>query len=663
MTAAEKIVKLRDQIRYHDRKYYIDAAPEITDLQYDRLMQELTELERQHPELITPDSPTQRVGEAPVPHLNQVEHRQPMLSIDNTYNADELKKFVRRTEGLLDGEPIQWVVELKIDGVAASLVYEDGLLVRAVTRGNGKVGDDITHNVRTIADVPLRLTTNNPPPLLEVRGEIYMTNSDLVSLNERQAEKGEAAYANTRNVSAGSIRLLDPRICAERNLRIFCHGVGYCEGLQAKNHIEFLQEIADYGLPPTPMVQAFDKFDAAFDHAEAMIERLHEFDFEVDGLVFKVNDFAQREELGARSKSPRWLVAYKWELYEAVTKLNEIRVQIGKTGAITPVAELEPVELAGTTVSRASLHNADEIERKDIRVGDTVVVEKAGKIIPHIVRVEAHLRKGNPPKFQFPTRCPECDGELVKDEGGVYIRCVNQLCPAQVKERIRYFATRNAMDIEGLGDKLVEQLVSAKLVQTYGDLYRLTLEQLTGLERVGQRSAEKLLAAVEASKSRGLSRLLNALSIRHVGTTVANLLANHFGSIDELQKTSVEELSNIDEIGETIAQSVYEFLHSPYGSQVTTDLKSCGIKMEQEKPVAAGNTFAGKTFVVTGTLSNYSRQEIEDLIKQHGGKATSSVSKTTDYVVAGEKAGSKLEKAQKLGVAVLTESEFESLLQ
>ncbi len=378
-----EIEELREEIRRHDRKYYVEAAPEISDLEYDRLLARLKKHEAENPDLVTPDSPTQRIGDQPVEHLPQVEHRVPMLSIDNTYSIEELREFGGRTDRLLESEPIEWVVELKIDGVAVAIIYENGVLTRALTRGNGVVGDDITHNVRTVADVPLRLVGDDVPQVLEVRGEVYMTNSDLVKLNEMQKQKGEPPFANTRNVTAGSIRVLDPRICAERRLRVFCHGVGHCEGLKSTSHAEFLKEIGGYGLPPTPMVESFPTFDAAVKHCDEIIERLHELDFEVDGLVLKVNQFEQRERLGARSKSPRWLVAYKWEKYEAATRLNAINVQIGKTGAITPVAELEPVQLAGTTVSRASLHNADEIERKDIRVGDVVVVEKAGKIIPH----------------------------------------------------------------------------------------------------------------------------------------------------------------------------------------------------------------------------------------------------------------------------------------
>ena len=666
-TPEQRINELRKQIRYHDRKYYVEASPEISDLQYDKLLRELEDLEQQHPELVTPDSPTQRVGEMPVDHLDPVEHRVPMLSIGNTYSLEELRAYGARIAKLLPGEKIGWVVELKIDGVAVSLTYENGTLVQGATRGDGKTGDDITHNARTVLGVPLRLSGDNPPPLLEVRGEIYMTNSDLVTLNERQREQGEEPYKNTRNVAAGTIRLLDPRICAERKLRLFSHGVGASEGLQATNHMEFLAELSSYGLPATPHVEAFEDFEGAVAHCEDLVGRLHELDFEVDGLVLKVNQFDQREKLGYTSKSPRWVIAYKFEKYEATTTLNEIRVQVGKTGAITPVAELEPVELAGTTVSRASLHNADEIERKDVRVGDVVVVEKAGKIIPHIVRVEKHERKKNARKFQFPTHCPECKTELIKDEGGVYIRCPNLECPAQLKERIRHFASRNAMDIEGLGDKLVDQLVSAELVSGFADLYALTLEQVTALERMGKKSAENLLSGIEASKERGLERLLTGLSIRHVGTRVATLLAHEFSTIDALQAASVETLSEVNEIGPIIAESVHEFLHHDYGQRVIESLAAAGVKMEAATaPAAAASedgALAGKTLVVTGTLTKYTRDEIQALIVQHGGRAASSVSSKTDYVVAGEKAGSKLAKAEKLAVPVLSEDEFEALLK
>jgi DNA ligase (NAD+) len=662
----QQIERLRREIREHDRKYYVEAAPVISDREYDHLMDRLRKLEADHPELITPDSPTQRIGDAPIESLSPVEHRIPMLSIENTYSVDELRAYGQRIAKLLPGESIEWVVELKIDGVAVSITYENGLLVRGATRGNGRVGDDITHNLRTLRSVPQRLSGEHPPKLLEVRGEVYMNNSDLVWLNEQQKKQGLPPYANTRNVAAGSIRLLDPRICAERRLRMFCHGAGFSDGVKATTHMEFLAEISGYGLTPTPQVESFPDFGAAVDHCEELIERLHELDFEVDGLVLKVNRFDQRERLGSTSKSPRWIIAYKFEKYEATTKLEAIRVQIGKTGTITPVADLSPVELAGTVVRRASLHNADEIERKDIRVGDVVVVEKAGKVIPHIVRVEKHERKEEPEKFVFPTECPECHTPLVKDEGGVYIRCPNVDCSAQARERIRYFATRNAMDIEGLGDKLVEQLVNEKLVRRYGDLYRLTAEQLTDLERMGKKSSENLVAAIEASKTHGLARLLNALSIRHVGARVATVLAEHFGSIDAMIAATQEDLSAVMEIGPVIAASVFEFLHGDFGRETIADLKSAGVDMTAPKSLAAEaaktGPLAGKTLVVTGTLVDYSREEIEELIAKHGGRAKSSVSKSTDYLVAGEKAGSKLDKAKKLGVPVLSEAEFKKLI-
>lgn len=661
-SAVKKIEQLREELRRHDYLYYVLAAPEITDREYDHLLDELKQLEAQHPELVTPDSPTQRIGDQPVSHLEAVAHRAPMLSIDNTYSVDDLRRYGQRIVGLLDGTEPQWVVELKVDGVAISLVYENGHLVRGVTRGNGQTGDDITHNVRTLSDVPLRLRGSSPPQFLEVRGEVYMRNSDLVLLNEQQQERGDPIYANTRNVSAGSIRLLDPRLCAERRLRLFCHGIGAAEGIQSTNHMDFLQELREFGLPATPHVRCFDHLDGAIEYCDEVIEQLHELDFEVDGLVLKVNQFALRQRLGATSKSPRWVIAYKFEKYEGTTRVREIRVQVGKTGTITPVAELEPIELAGTVVSRASLHNAEEIARKDIRVGDVIIVEKAGKIIPHVVRVEKHLRETELPEFSFPVVCPECSSELVKDPNGVYIRCPNPACPAQLKERIRYFAGRNAMDIEGLGDKLVDQLVRHERVIDYSDLYRLTANDVMTLDRMGERSSEKLVQSIQSSKERGLARLLNALSIRHVGNRVSAILASRYASMDELQAASVEELSNIHEIGEVIAQSVYDFLHSEAGERTIERLKEVGVRMQATERPQAGQSLSGKTLVVTGKLTKYTRDQIHELIAAHGGHAASSISSKTDYLVAGQEAGSKLAKAQKLNIKILTEDEFEKLL-
>lgn len=659
---AREIARLREEITYHDRKYYVEAAPEITDQQYDRLLAKLKRLEAEHPELITADSPTQRIGDQPVEGLRSIEHRVPMLSIENTYSESELRSWAARTEKLLAGEPIEWVVELKVDGVALSLLYEEGRLVYGATRGDGRVGDDVTHNVRTIRDIPLRLCGESVPRLLEVRGEVFMTNRDLEVLNQAQQAAGLPVFANCRNVAAGSIRQLDPRIAATRRLRFYCHGIGAAEGLRAATHMEFLDQIRQLGVPPTPWAAGFAKFDDAVAHCNDVIERLHELDFEVDGLVLKVNRFDQRERLGATSKSPRWVIAYKFEKFEAATKLRAISIQVGKTGALTPVAELEPVELAGTIVSRASLHNADEIARLDIREGDTVIVEKAGKIIPHVVRVEKHLREGEPPPFRFPDRCPECSSPAVRDQDEVAIRCPNPNCPAQLRERIRFFAGRNAMDIEGLGEKLIEQLTASGLVRSYGDLYRLTREKLQSLERMGEKSADNLLKAIEESKQRGLARLLTALSIRHVGARTAAVLADRFGSIDALMDADQAQLSETPEIGPVIAESVYNYFRSEEGRATVADLKSLGVRTTAEQAKPATQSLAGKSIVVTGTLKRFTREEVEQLIARHGGRAASSVSKKTDFVLVGDNPGSKLEKARQLGVPTLDEDAFERLL-
>ena len=658
--AKSKIALLSEQIRQHDQNYYVLAAPVISDLEYDRLMRELLDLESQFPQLALADSPTKRLGDKPLDGLLQVTHRVPMLSIDNTYTEQELRDFFERTDKLLQGEKIEWVVELKVDGVAASIRYENGLLVQAVTRGNGEVGDDITHNIRTLRGLPQRLMGDHVPSVLEVRGEVYMNNSDLVAINEERIRKGESEFKNTRNVTAGSIRLLDSKICAQRKLRFLCHGIGFCDGIRELTHMGFLERVRSLGIPATPGVQVFDDKEQLIQHCNAIVENLHELDFEVDGIVIKVNSLEQRETLGTTSKSPRWVIAYKIEKYEAVTKLLEIKTQIGKTGTVTPVAELEPVQLAGTTVSRASLHNAEEIERKDIRVGDWVVVEKAGKIIPHIVRVERHRRETELSAYEFPTNCPECDSELVKDSQGVYIRCVSKQCPAQWRQRLRYFATRDCMDIEGLGDKLVNQLVDQELVSSFGDLYALDLAKLMTLERMGKKSAENLLAGIEQSKNRGLSRVLNAITIRHVGQRVAQILARRFGTMDALMATELETISSTNEIGPIIAKSVFDFMHSSDGIELIEQLKNAGVSLEtaDEDKVDSAGPLAGKTLVVTGSLSKYSRDEIERLIERLGGRASSSISKKTDFLVAGDAAGSKLEKAKSLGVPILTEDEF-----
>jgi DNA ligase (NAD+) len=663
--ARSVIESLCSEIRSHDYKYYVLAEPTISDLDYDRLLKQLTQLEADWPQLATSDSPTRKIGDEPLSALAQIKHRIPMLSIDNTYTEAELRDFMARVERMLPNEKVEWIVELKVDGVAVSVLFENGQLTQAVTRGNGEVGDDITHNARTFRGLPQRLQGKAIPSALEVRGEIYMTNSDLVLLNQQRTKSGEAEFKNPRNATAGAVRLLDPKICAQRKLRFFCHGLGFSDGFPAKTHWEFIEHVRELGIPTTPRVACLPNPDAVVQHCEQLMEELHDLDFEVDGLVVKVNTFEQRESLGTTSKSPRWVIAYKIEKYEAVTKLLDIKTQVGKTGTITPVAELEPVELAGTTVSRASLHNQDEIQRKDVRVGDWVVVEKAGKIIPHIVRVEKHRREGDPPVWEFPKTCPECESPLHRDATGVYIRCTSKNCPAQWRQRLRYFASRDCMDIEGLGEKLVNQLVDSQLVNSYADLYALQLDQLMSLERMGRKSAQSLLKGIEDSKARGLSRVLNAISIRHVGQRVARVLARKFGSADRLLAAPQEELSNVDEIGPIIAKSVYDFCHSEEGEQVFTQLEQAGVLL-QTTPEDTRDTqgpLKDKNIVVTGTLKGFSRKEIEELIDKNGGKASGSVSRKTDFVVAGDEAGGKLDKAKELGVRVLTEDEFRQMIQ
>jgi DNA ligase (NAD+) len=666
-SVAARIRELRDEIRRLDRLYYVEARPEVTDLDYDRIVEELRGLETAHPELVSADSPTQRIGDEAVEGLQSVRHRVPMMSIDNTYGVDDLRAWGRRVEKLLaeagEEQAPQWVLELKVDGVAISLTYEAGRLVLAATRGNGVTGDDITHNARTVPGIPLVLAVADPPASVEVRGEVYMTNSDLVKLNERQAAAGHAAFANTRNVVAGSIRLLDPRECAVRPLSFLCHGVGDATALGVASQADLYSWAARAGLPVSPRTQVFDSLNMLIERGTELIEELHDLDFEVDGFVVKVNDFAQQRLLGATAKSPRWAIAWKFEKFEATTVLAAIRVQVGRGGTITPVADLEPVELAGTVVRRASLHNADEIARKDIRVGDVLVVEKAGKVIPHVVRVEKHLRKEELPVWHPPKECPECGTPVEKDPDGVYLRCPNVDCPARCRERIRFFASRNAMDIEGLGDKLVEQLVATGLVRQYADLYGLTAAQLEPLDRMGKKSAASLVEGIAASKDRGLVRVLNALGIRHVGPRVASVLTSRFATIDALTAASEEALSATPDIGPVIAASVHEWLASDYGRATIEGLRVAGVRLDEPQSESVGDgPLRGKTLVVTGTLERFSRQEAEEAIRRAGGRASGSVSKKTDYVVGGAEAGSKLDKARKLGVPVIDEAAFERLL-
>jgi DNA ligase (NAD+) len=657
----KQIEELRRQIEHHNYKYYVESAPEISDREFDRLLQKLQELESQHPEFITADSPTQRVGGQPITGFRTVSHRVPMLSIDNTYNEKDLREFDARVRRWLKGDEPQYVVEQKVDGVSASLQYEHGKLVVGATRGDGFHGDDIAHNLRTIRDLPLRLRTDHghAPKVLEVRGEVHLTNQELSRLNQQQKQHGKRIFANPRNAAAGTLKLLDPRLCAQRHLRFLAHSEGWLEGLRIKTHSQFLDLVRDAGIPVVGHSGPLDSIDLVLAFCSEQLEARHAMDYELDGLVIKVNDFGQREKLGATNKVPRWAIAYKFEVWQESTRIKNIHVQVGKTGVLTPVAALEPVEIAGSTITRVSLHNRDEMKRKDIRRGDAVLVEKAGKVIPHVVRVELEKRRKRQKPFRFPTRCPACKGQVARDEGGAYIRCLNPSCPAQLKERLRFFASRAAMDIRGMGPALVDQLVEKGLVRSVPDIYRLNADRLTEVEHIGKKSAENLINAIIGSKERGLTRVLAGLAIRHVGDRNARLLTQGFGTLDALMNASEEQLAERAGVGSVVAASVYEFMHSAMGMKTIQELRNLGVKMaEKTKPARAKGKLRDKTVVVTGALAHFTREEAEDLIHQQGGRAGSSVSSKTDYVVVGQEPGGKLDKARQLGVKTLDEEAF-----
>jgi DNA ligase (NAD+) len=659
---AEQIEKLRETIRHHDRKYYVEDAPEISDREYDLLIKELEELEKKHPDLITPDSPTQRVGGEPLKAFAQVRHEIPMTSISNTYSHKELEEFDARVRKLLPGEEIEYGAELKIDGLAVALMYEGGRFIQGATRGDGTVGEDVTANLRTLRAIPARLDAAKPPARLEVRGEVYMSFDSFRRCNEEREEAGEPQFANPRNAAAGSLKLLDPRITATRGLRFFGYAVGVRDGIEFETQFGLLETLSKFGFPVNPHRKLLKSMEAVIALTKEWAELMHKMKYQLDGMVIKVNSLDQQRRLGATSKAPRGMVAFKFQPEEAVTKLLRIDLQVGKTGVLTPVARLEAVKLAGTTVQNATLHNFDEIARKDIRVGDEVVIEKAGEIIPQVVSVRKHSPGGQPP--QPPKKCPVCDGPVEKDAGGPFYRCTYGLCPAQLKQRIRYFATRAAMDIEGLGPALVELLVDAGLAKDIADLYSLKPDQLADLERMGVKSAENICREIEKSKERDLNRLITGLGIRQVGTHAAGVLARRFGTMEKLAEAGVEELTRIPEIGEITAKNIADFFARPETKKVLKRLADAGVNMKSlAEPPRGGGALAGKTIVVTGTLKNYKREEIEEKIVALGGHAASSVSKKTDYVVAGETPGSKLDKARKLGVKVIGEEEFDKLIR
>jgi len=654
----KQIEQLRTKIRNYDYLYYVLNAPQVTDTQYDELFAKLKALEQANPKFITSDSPTQRVSEQPVEAFPSVRHALPMLSIDNTYNTYELKEFDKRVEKALHTKDYSYVVELKIDGLAVSLRYESGILLTAATRGDGQTGDDVTANIRTIKAIPLvLLRVPEVPQTVEVRGEVYMPKKAFIELNKLRDEAGEPPFANPRNAAAGSLKLLDAKITAARNLSFFAYSLGEISQPLADNHWLTLKKFKKLGLPVNPHIKKAKDIDRVIDICLVWSKQRSILDYQIDGMVIKVSRFDQQELLGATGRAPRWCISYKFPAERAQTTVESIDVQVGKSGILTPVANLTPVQLSGTIVKRASLHNFDELNRLDVREGDTVIIEKAGEIIPQVIEVKKHLRPAAAKPFKIPPRCPNCGQSVEKDQNGVYIRCVNPNCTAQLKERLIYFAGRGQMDIENLGDALIEQLVDTGLVKNFADLYKLRFAGLLDLERMAEKSAAKVIDAIEESKTQPLWRLIAALGIRHIGGQSAQILADRFNSLDALMNAPKETLEQIDQIGPTMAQSICEYFRDDKNSAVIKDMLAAGVKPPQPQKMRS-DKLAGKTFVVTGTLENFSRQKAEAAIKQTGGKTSSSISKKTDYLLAGQSPGSKLQKAQNLGVKIITEKEF-----
>jgi len=666
MSASKKTVKelgtLRAEIDRHNELYYQQAAPEISDYEFDQLLERLKQLEAEHPELITPDSPTQRIG-GKATSLKPFVHTVPLMSLDNSYDLDDLKSFTERCERLADGRKLEYVAELKIDGLSVALHYEKGYLAAGATRGDGTRGDDVTPNVKTIKKIPLKLKVDGAAHA-EIRGEVFLSRTQFKRINAELEMQGERTFANPRNCASGTLRMLDSAVVASRKLDMFPYDVLSGRQKMFATHWESFEWLVANGFHVNPHRALCRDFDELWAFVAEMEKKRDALDYEIDGVVVKVNSTQLQQEFGSTTKAPRWAIAYKYPARQATTKLIDIRIQVGRTGALTPVAYLEPVLLAGTTVARASLHNEDEIKRLDIKIGDTVMIEKSGEIIPQVLGVVPAKRDGTERVYVFPTKCPECGSPALRPEGEAVRRCSNPDCPAKVKARILYFASRKAMDIEGLGDVLVETLVSNGMVKNVADLYSLKPEDISNLERKAEKSATKLMEQIEASKERGLQRLLYGIDIRHVGERYAKILANHFRHIDRLAEASVEELKAIHEIGLTVAVSVYEWFRNPLHTDLINKLKAAGVKMETDSAGAASidERFSGKTFVLTGKLDNYTRDEAAKLIEDRGGRVSSSVSKKTDYVVAGEDAGSKLTKAESLGVSVLGESDFKEMV-
>ncbi|NMD69638.1 NAD-dependent DNA ligase LigA [Bacillus sp. DNRA2] len=651
-----RVSELHTLLNQYNYEYYVLDDPSVPDAEYDRLMKELIELEEKFPELKTIDSPSQRVGGGVLEGFEKVQHTTPMLSLGNAFNAEDLRDFDRRIRQIV-GNDFSYVCELKIDGLAVSLRYQDGVFIQGATRGDGSIGEDISANLKTIGSIPLRL---KEPASLEVRGEAYMPKRSFDALNKVKAEKGEEAFANPRNAAAGSLRQLDPKIAASRNLDVFLYGIAGVEREDVQSHSEGLNWLDSLGFKTNKERTKCSDIDRVIEFVESWVEKRPGLPYEIDGIVIKVDSLKQQERLGTTAKSPRWAIAYKFPAEEVVTTLKEIELSVGRTGVITPTAILEPVKVAGTTVSRASLHNEDLIREKDIRLGDQVVVKKAGDIIPEVVNVLVERRTGEEIEFKMPTHCPECESELVRFEDEVALRCINPKCPAQIREGLIHFVSRGAMNIEGLGEKVISQLFAEKLIVDVADIYKLQREQLIGLERMGEKSIQKLLNAIETSKDNSLEKLLFGLGIRHVGAKAAKTLAQAFETMDRLAMATIEELRAINEIGEKMADSVVTYFSKEEVRELLQELKAAAVNMEYKgpKPVSVEDSnsyFAGKTIVLTGKLEQLSRNEAKEKIEALGGNVAGSVSKKTDLVIAGEDAGSKLTKAQELDIEIWDE--------
>ena len=668
MSLQQQIDTLRQDLRRYEYEYHVLDNPTIPDAEYDRLFHQLKALEAAHPELITADSPTQRVGAKPLSGFAQIRHEIPMLSLDNAFSDEEFYAFVKRIEDRLIRlpDPLTFCCEPKLDGLAVSILYVNGVLTQAATRGDGTTGEDITVNIRTIRNIPLQLLMDNPPARLEVRGEVFMPHAGFERLNQQALEKGEKTFANPRNAAAGSLRQLDPKITSKRPLVLNAYGIGIAEGVDLPNtHYDRLQWLKSIGIPVNPEIRLCNGTNEVLDFYRDIQNKRSALGYDIDGTVLKINDIALQEKLGFISKAPRWAIAYKFPAQEELTRLNDVEFQVGRTGAITPVAKLEPVFVAGVTVSNATLHNGDEIERLDIAIGDTVVIRRAGDVIPQIIGVLHDRRPADARPIVFPETCPVCDSAIVRIEGEAVARCTGGLfCAAQRKEALKHFVSRKAMDIDGVGGKLIEQLVDRELIHTPADLFKLDLTTLTRLERMGTKSAENALASLEKAKNTTLARFIFALGIREVGEATALNLANHFKTLEALQNADLEALQQVPDVGEVVANRILAFWHEPHNVAVVNDLIAQGVHWETvETKEVTENRFKGKTVVLTGTLTQMGRNEAKALLQDMGAKVSGSVSAKTDFVIAGDAAGSKLTKAQELGVTVLTEEEFLAEIQ